>query len=623
MSEINANLLESKFNHILKKEEITEMYKEFNGLDSDGNGYITYDQVQTVLNNFGESVDVSFIQKGFDNLSIRTEGEARFEEVLALAKSLRESHMDKKKVVLQGSGSGITHVINNDEKEQFVEHINMQLKNDPQIGNRFPIDEYSMDIFEQCKDGLLLSKLINDSVPDTIDDRVLNYPKNGKPLDKFHITENNNVVINSCKAIGCNVVNIGSVDLAEGRPHLILGLLWQIIKIGLSAKIDIAVHPELFRLLKDGESLDEMLKLPAEQILIRWMNYHLKESAYGKPVNNLSSDIKDSCAYTYLLNQLDPELCSLAPLNEQDPHKRAEMVLDNAEKLGCRKYLTPNAIINGNSKLNFAFVANLFNTHPCLAPLSEEERAQLDEWLFSSSGDRESRSFALWMNSLGCDPFVNNLFDDLQDGLVLLQTLDKVHPGLVDWKKVNKQTPITSKFKKVENTNYVVALAKSLKFSLVGIQGSDITDGIKNLTLGLVWQMMRDHIIQTLKSLKNNDKDITDADIINWANETVKRGNRTSSMSNFKDPSLKSGIFLIDLLNGIRPKTVNYDIVTAGSTEEEQQSNAKYAISIARKLGASIFLLPEDITEVKPKMIMTFCGTLMAIDHKPKQAESN
>jgi len=619
MTEINANLLESKFNHILKKEEITDLYKEFNRLDDEQDGYITYEQVQIVLKKeFNEDVDVNFIKQGFEKLSIRTEGEARFEEVLALAKSIREEKMESKKIVLQGSGSGITHVINNDEKEQFVEHINLQLKDDPHIGNRFPIDEYSMDIFEQCKDGLILSKLINDSCPDTIDDRVLNYPKDGKPLSQFHITENNNVVINSCKAIGCNVVNIGSVDLAEGRPHLILGLLWQIIKIGLSAKIDIAVHPELFRLLMDGETLDDMLKLPTEQILVRWMNYHLKESQYGKKVTNLSTDIKDGVAYTYLLNQLDSSQCSLAPLNEKDLHKRAEMVLCNADKLGCRKYLTPKTLMNGNSKLNFAFVANLFNTHPCLAPLSDEERAQLDEWLFSSSGDRESRSFALWMNSLGCDPFVNNLFDDLQDGLVLLQTLDKVHPGLVDWKKVNKQTPITSKFKKVENTNYVIALAKSLNFSLVGIQGSDITDGIKNLTLGLVWQMMRDHIIQTLKSLKNNDKDITDADIIAWANETVKRGNRTSSMSNFKDPSLKSGVFLIDLLNGIRPKTVNYDIVTPGNTEEEQQSNAKYAISIARKLGASIFLLPEDIIEVKPKMIMTFCGTLMAIDHKPK-----
>jgi plastin-1 len=41
--------------------------------------------------------------------------------------------------------------------------------------------------------------------------------------------------------------------------------------------------------------------------------------------------------------------------------------------------------------------------------------------------------------------------------------------------------------------------------------------------------------------------------------------------------------------------------------------NAKYAISITRKLGGTIFVLPEDIVEVKPKMILTFVGTLMAI----------
>lgn len=32
--------------------------------------------------------------------------------------------------------------------------------------------------------------------------------------------------------------------------------------------------------------------------------------------------------------------------------------------------------------------------------------------------------------------------------------------------------------------------------------------------------------------------------------------------------------------------------------------NAKYAISIARKLGATIFVLPEDIVEVKSKMVI-------------------
>lgn len=41
--------------------------------------------------------------------------------------------------------------------------------------------------------------------------------------------------------------------------------------------------------------------------------------------------------------------------------------------------------------------------------------------------------------------------------------------------------------------------------------------------------------------------------------------------------------------------------------------NAKYAISMARKIGCCIFLLWEDIIEVQPKMILTFVGSLMSI----------
>ncbi|KDO58578.1 hypothetical protein CISIN_1g045775mg [Citrus sinensis] len=39
--------------------------------------------------------------------------------------------------------------------------------------------------------------------------------------------------------------------------------------------------------------------------------------------------------------------------------------------------------------------------------------------------------------------------------------------------------------------------------------------------------------------------------------------------------------------------------------------NATYIISIARKLGCSIFLLPEDITEVNQKMILTLTASIM------------
>lgn len=130
-------------------------------------------------------------------------------------------------------------------------------------------------------DGLILSKLINDAVPDTIDERVLNVPKN-KKINNFQMVENNNIVVNSAKAIGCSVVNIGSQDLIEGREHLILGLIWQIIKRGLLSKIDIKLHPELYRLLEENETLEEFLKLPPDQILLRWFNYHLKAANWER-----------------------------------------------------------------------------------------------------------------------------------------------------------------------------------------------------------------------------------------------------------------------------------------------------------------------------------------------------
>jgi len=39
--------------------------------------------------------------------------------------------------------------------------------------------------------------------------------------------------------------------------------------------------------------------------------------------------------------------------------------------------------------------------------------------------------------------------------------------------------------------------------------------------------------------------------------------------------------------------------------------NAKYAISVARRLGATCFLVWEDIRDCKPGMLMTFIGSLM------------
>ena len=37
----------------------------------------------------------------------------------------------------------------------------------------------------------------------------------------------------------------------------------------------------------------------------------------------------------------------------------------------------------------------------------------------------------------------------------------------------------------------------------------------------------------------------------------------------------------------------------------------RYAVSMARKIGARVYALPEDLKEVKPKMVMTVFACLM------------
>ena len=71
--------------------------------------------------------------------------------------------------------------------------------------------------------------MINHSCPDTIDERAVNK----KPNTVYAKHENLTLALNSAQAIGCNVVNIDAHDLIQGKPHLVLGLLWQIIRVSI------------------------------------------------------------------------------------------------------------------------------------------------------------------------------------------------------------------------------------------------------------------------------------------------------------------------------------------------------------------------------------------------------
>ncbi|XP_004412070.1 PREDICTED: plastin-3 isoform X3 [Odobenus rosmarus divergens] len=588
----------------ISKDELDELKEAFAKVDLNSNGFICDYELHEL----------------FKEANMPLPGYKIFQEVKSsdIAKTFRKAINRKEGICALGgtselSSEGTQHSYSEEEKYAFVNWINKALENDPDCRHVIPMNPNTDDLFKAVGDGIVLCKMINLSVPDTIDERAINKKK----LTPFIIQENLNLALNSASAIGCHVVNIGAEDLRAGKPHLVLGLLWQIIKIGLFADIELSRNEALAALLRDGETLEELMKLSPEELLLRWANFHLENSGWQK-INNFSADIKDSKAYFHLLNQIAPKGqkegepridINMSGFNETDDLKRAESMLQQADKLGCRQFVTPADVVSGNPKLNLAFVANLFNKYPAL---TKPENQDID-WTLLEGETREERTFRNWMNSLGVNPHVNHLYADLQDALVILQLYERIKVP-VDWSKVNKPPypKLGANMKKLENCNYAVELGKHpAKFSLVGIGGQDLNDGNQTLTLALVWQLMRRYTLNVLEDLGDGQK-ANDDIIVSWVNRTLSEAGKSTSIQSFKDKTISSSLAVVDLIDAIQPGCINYDLVKSGNlTEDDKHNNAKYAVSMARRIGARVYALPEDLVEVKPKMVMTVFACLM------------
>ncbi|OCT80914.1 plastin-1 [Xenopus laevis] len=609
----------------ITRDELEDLREAFNKVDIDNSGYVNDYELHELFREASLPLPGfqvrEIIEKIFVEADHNKDGKIDFEEFVSVMTDLKSKDISKtfrkavnKKVGItavggtsSNSSQGTQHSYSEEDKFAFANWVNKALIDDPDLQHLLPLNPNDKSLFTSLRDGILLCKLINLSQPDTIDERAINKTK----LTPFTISENINLALNSASAIGCTVVNIGAQDLKEARIHLVLGLLWQIIKIGLFSDIEISKNEALIALLKDGESLEELMKLTPEELLLRWVNYHLANAGWPS-ISNFSKDVKDSKAYFHLLREIAPKedvFIDFSGFMENDDLKRAHFMLLEADKMGCRQFVTPSDVVSGNAKLNLAFTANLFNMYPALHKVNNHG-FDLNQIEGETS---EERTFRNWMNSLGVNPYVNHLYSDMSDALVIFQLYDRTRIT-VDWGRVNKPpfSALGGHMRKIENCNYAVDLGKNKGgFSLVGISGSDLHEGNKTLTLALVWQLMRRYTLIVLSDLGGGQK-IDDQIIIAWVNETLAGAYKKTLINSFKDSSISTSLPVLDLIDAIEPKAINPEMVKRENlSDEDKMSNAKYALSIARKIGARIYALPEDLVQVKPKMVMTVFACLM------------
>jgi plastin-1 len=480
-----------------------------------------------------------------------------------------------------------------------------------------------------------------------------------RELTQKERTENMTLLIHAAKSMGCTMDEIdfdaegasevgedGELRLLIPKEELLMGLMWQIQGAKLKAEVGVEQCPFLARLVdaEADEQLTDLRRLSVPALLMRWINYHIAsteptaadtpaegvdtEGAGGaRRVGNFSTDFADGECYGALLQKLHLAqgntaaaaaiIASTRPGSSRD--EAAAAVLASAKELGVACCcVQSNDLTRGNEKLHLLFVAQLFKSCPGMKATDQEVR-EVEE-IFGGGGDSDDREEVVlrrWLNLLGLPGvYVRGLYDgDLADGLVILKAMDKVEPGIVFWKRVNMQTPIKIKFKRMENCNYVVTLGKQFKFSLVNVGGIDIESGNEKLISSIIWQLMQYHLMKVLRDLSSTgDKQIGDKEIIEWANARVNKAGFTSKMKDFKDRTLSDSRFLIDLVRALQPGAVCMEYMMVGGGDLAVENNAKYTISCAHRIGAAVFLSWLDIVEVRPKMIMTFVASLMAVD---------
>ena len=486
------------------------------------------------------------------------------------------------------------------EKECYCKIINKLLADDPELKEKLPVDPTSNEIFKKMKDGIILCKLINLAAPGTIDERVIVKDPGMTKDDKLN---NLNLVINSAKSIGCLMEATADDVLDEVRTKDV-DLLYQVLKPIVLKKISVQDFPQLLR-LKDEEAKEtdeELLTLGPEDFLKRWFNHHLTKANHPNKLNNFSDDVKDSEKYTILLNQLSPDQCGTDGLGESDLKKRAATVLENAPKVGANVYIKDEDIPSGNEHLNTLFTAELFMANHGMGEATPQEKMTASKLLEDDDeGGREERSFRTWINSLKLEGVkkVNNLYEECRSAILLLKMIDKIKPGTVQWKKVELKTK--NPFKIGVNCQEVIDASKRSGYSIISIGNKDIQEGKKKHILAIVWQLMRAH---TLKIIGEKSEE----ELIQWANSKVPENRKIKSL---KEKKLNDGLFWIDLLAAIEPRSIRWDLVVKENlTDKDREMNAKYALSVARGLGAMIFVVWEDITEVKSKLLLTLLASL-------------
>ncbi|CAL1544282.1 unnamed protein product [Lymnaea stagnalis] len=222
----------------------------------------------------------------------------------------------------------------------------------------------------------------------------------------------------------------------------------------------------------------------------------------------------------------------------------------------------------------------------------------------------QKKTFTNWMNTYLCKRIppikVDNLFDDIKDGVVLLSLLEVLSGEKLPMEKGAK----LRRPHHLANISTGLSFLERKKIKLVNINATSIADGKPSIVLGLVWTIILyfqiEETINAVPGDGSNKKTLPRQALLDRAESVLAYKYEIKDFGK----SWRDGVVFNALIHNIRPDLVDMDQIR----RQQARVNLEHAFSTAEsELGIPRLLDPEDVDVDKPdeKSIMTYVAQIL------------
>uniref|UniRef100_A0A3Q0QZ19 Calponin-homology (CH) domain-containing protein n=1 Tax=Amphilophus citrinellus TaxID=61819 RepID=A0A3Q0QZ19_AMPCI len=250
------------------------------------------------------------------------------------------------------------------------------------------------DLFEDIKDGVKLLALL-----EVLSGQRLPCEQ-GRQLKRIHWVSNIGTALKFLEGRKIKLVNIHATDIADGRPSIVLGLIWTIILYFQIEELTSNL-PALQALSNSNSSVESItssetgsppmkrkvvnkFKGNAKKALLKWVQCTAAKD-FGIEVKDFGPSWRDGVAFQSVVHAIRPDLVDMEVVRRRSNRENLEEAFALAEnELGIPRLLDPEDVDvdKPDEKSIMTYVAQFLKHYP--NPQHSETDGQQDELLLGS-----------------------------------------------------------------------------------------------------------------------------------------------------------------------------------------------------------------------------------------------